>query len=121
MKHSWNWSFTLAAVIAQWHECIKGVEVTTRTLIDQWACSQTPATKDEATGDWTPRLYKNPEFREVLMGIAGSGDKVDSVRLGKWLRKNKDRLIGKQRLVQATGKTAGLVRWKLEGEPSTSA
>jgi putative DNA primase/helicase len=94
---------TLVGVIEQWKSCIGSVTVTTKGIIDE-ACAQKPA--EPSGGEWT-RAFYNPEFREALLGVAGEGGKVNSVRLGLWLRHNRDRLVNGQRIVLCEGKAQG--------------
>ena len=45
----------------------------------------------ELTGD--REAFVNPDFREALLVVAGIRGAIDSDRLGKWLRNNKDRVV----------------------------
>jgi hypothetical protein len=58
--------------------------------------------------------FMHPEFRTLLLGIAGAGGGViSSTRLGKWLMANKDKPIGDRRLI-ADGVLAGLPQYRLQ-------
>jgi len=46
--------------------------------------------------------------------VRGAGDRVDPRRLGKWLSKHKDRVVGGRRMVLVPEKRDGNAQWCLE-------
>jgi len=92
----------LVAVMHQWEEHVgRHKEATTATMIEL-------ATKRSDLD-----VFKNPQFRDALLTVAGAGSAVSPLRLGKWMAKVKDRVVGDRRFVRA-GMTDGAARWRLE-------
>ena len=42
--------------------------------------------------------FKHPEFRDALLEVAGERGVISNMRLGKWLAKNKGRVVGGLRI-----------------------
>lgn len=95
----------VVAVIGQWNEVIGSMEVTVKSLIE-WA------TRSMADAFGRPEFI-HPDFNDALLTVAGVGGKVNSAKLGTWLRSHKDREIGGRKLI-TTGTTGGVARWKVE-------
>ncbi len=55
----------------------------------------------------------NPELLDALLEIAGEGHSVNSRRLGRWVERNRDRMVDSLKIVEA-GKYNGLRMWKLQ-------
>ena len=55
----------------------------------------------------------NPELLDALLEIAGEGHNVNSRRLGRWVERNRDRMVDELKIVEA-GKYNGLRMWKLQ-------
>ena len=54
-------------------------------------------------------------FKQVAAPLRqDSGTQVDPTRLGKWLARNKDRVIEGRRLVRVPEKNKGNTQWRLE-------
>jgi putative DNA primase/helicase len=59
------------------------------------------------------RCNSSGTLRRAIETVAGGSQKeIDSRRLGWWLRRNKDRILGGLRL-EAIGKSSGVVRWRM--------
>ena len=95
----------ITAIIAQWKEVIGVGKVTARNIIDH-ACTST-------VNAFSKVEFQHPDFREVLLTVAGEGGAINSKRLGKWLATNKDRIVDGHRILQDGGRS-GLVSWRLE-------
>jgi hypothetical protein len=111
----------LLAVITQWERCI-GFEAVTARRIVEVACQQRAINLidpnsvnfyDHGSGRLN-REFMEPEFREALLAVAGEVGKINSVRLGHWLRRNQKRLVNNRRIIASENKTDGLVSWQLE-------
>lgn len=61
--------------------------------------------------------YRHPEFREALLIVAGDGGAINSRKLGKWLSRNKDRIVDGMKISQEA-KYGGNVTWKLHASRS---
>lgn len=96
---------------------------TTRALFAAWraAFGSSPTTVQEAIGkarESYPRFDGGSEsvdgdLRDAIQSAAG--DKLDSRRLGGWLRRHKDRVIDGMRLQQATVDShAKVARWYIQ-------
>jgi putative DNA primase/helicase len=55
----------------------------------------------------------NPLLREAVMAIAGHRGAIDANKLGNWLKQNRDKMIGRLRLVQNKKLSQGKPRWRL--------
>lgn len=99
----------LSAVLATWRKVIGLDRVTVSEVIRQ------------ATAPQSGGLFQSnpdlPEFREALLAVAGDGGAINGRRLGKWLGRNKDRIVDGMRIVQDL-KLEGNVTWRLQaGDP----
>jgi hypothetical protein len=99
----------LEAVVTQWRDVLGDRSVTTRTVIEE-ACG--------FTSDPTPTkpnhiAYWHPDFRNALLDVASDRGRISSVRLGRWIGRNRHKVVGQHRLVPATVRD-GNARWKLE-------
>jgi hypothetical protein len=54
-----------------------------------------------------PAEFRHPEFRDLLLRIAGDGGAVSSRRLGKWLSRISGRIVDGYRLVMKTDSSHG--------------
>ena len=90
----------LRATMEQWASLIGDQRLSVRSVINL---------ADERRGDG----YKNADFREALLSVAGAGGAISGRRLGKWLGRNKGRIIDGQRFVP-DGLLQGFQLWKLE-------
>ena len=68
---------------------------------------------DGAVANWKPV----PEFREALLAACGKNGAIDTNRLGSYLGKNKGKVVGGRRVVEA-GELHGNMRWRVERAPS---
>jgi hypothetical protein len=92
----------LAAVMAQWEEHIGVHNTATTAKMIQVATER--GHYDES---------RRPEFRDALLSIAGAGQTVNSRRLGRWMLRQQNRILGGRRFVR-DGVADGVVRWRLE-------
>jgi putative DNA primase/helicase len=95
---------TLATVINEWP-----FETTNRVTVKQIierACEQT----DDYAGS---AQFTCAAFRDALLAGAGKGGMIDNVTLGNWIRDNKNRPIGRKRII-ADGSRHGAICWRLE-------
>jgi len=97
----------LIAVLTQWREVIGERRCSVRDVID---AATVPSSTVGLPGS---AAFSKPDFREALLVIAGDGGSINSRRLGKWLSKNKGRVIEDLRIVEDTGR-AGVAAWRLE-------
>lgn len=56
---------------------------------------------------------KHPEFRDALHAVAKDGQHINGRRLGNWLSKHKDRVVGRKKFI-STGTRGGQLVWRLE-------
>jgi hypothetical protein len=70
-------------------------------------------TLGEHAHDRTP---VHPALDEAVRGVAERKGMIDRRSLGYWFRKYKGRFVDGMRL-KDTGKTGGVVRWQIEGQP----
>lgn len=94
---------TVAAVIGEWP--FGNERVTVKQIIER-ACVQ----EDNHYGSGQ---FTCPGFRDALLAVAGKGGLIDNVALGTWFRDNKDRPIGRKRIV-AAGSLHNAICWRLE-------
>ena len=57
----------------------------------------------------------NPELLDALLEIAGEGRNINSRRLGRWVERNRDRLVDGMKIIGA-GKYSGRRLWKIQCE-----
>jgi len=93
----------LSALFAAWWQVFQDEPVKVATLIKH--------------GEWNSSsdLSTNPELNAVLHEIAGEGHSINPRRLGRWIEKNRERIISGLRVVPA-GKSQGVCRWQLKKE-----
>ena len=84
----------LQAVIAEWADALDTAKTTAKGLIEAATAGSTDA--------WGKFIFNRPDFREALLVIAGAGGAINSEQLGKWLRDNKERVIGDYRIDRGT-------------------
>jgi putative DNA primase/helicase len=94
----------LTMVLEQWRAVIGGARVSVKEAIDL-------AVEQRISAFGRPEFVQ-PDFREVLLGVAGDGGAISGRRLGKWIAANQNRIVGGFKLVSA-GMVAGLARWRL--------
>jgi hypothetical protein len=94
----------IVAVFSQWHTVLGTEKVSVKTVIDR----ATGSYRDE----WAYPKFRYPDFREALLVVAGAGGAVNSDRLGKWLRSNKDKVVNGVCIVRA-GTTDGSATWQI--------
>jgi hypothetical protein len=84
----------LTTVTAQWEEHIRSEEVTVQQVIN--------------------RALNAHDLLVALMNVAAakSGNTISNERLGRWLQKNKGRIVN-GRSLQCTGNTGGYPMWRL--------
>jgi hypothetical protein len=91
----------LAAVLDQWSTVLQRRRVSAKKVIDA-------ATSRDEKG-----RYRHPEFREVLLAVAGDAGDVNSRRLGIWLNDIKDKIVGGSRLI-IDGNSSGVGWYRLQ-------
>jgi putative DNA primase/helicase len=84
---------TIRKVFAHWKEHIGLNEPCTAFQVIEIACQKDPVTDGNKHPD-----FSHPEFRDVLLGVAGKGGVVLSKSFGRWLAKIGGRIVGKLRL-----------------------
>ena len=94
-------------VMAQWGQVIGQRKVTTGDLI-----SQAEEMVEISPGS-NNKKYKNPEFREALLAIAGEGARINGRRLGRWLSKQESRVVDGCKF-SSQGTRGGQSIWALE-------
>jgi putative DNA primase/helicase len=94
-------------MMTQWDSVVGAKGVTTSQLT-------TLATEmvDVSTGSFVKKP-KHPEFRDALHAVAKDGQHINGRRLGNWLSKHKDRVVGRKKFI-STGTRGGQVVWRLE-------
>lgn len=74
-------------IFGQWEDCLSlGTKYTARAIISR-------AEDNFGNGD-----YRHPDLRDALMKIAGTGGRLSSKSLGKWLARTSRRIVGGKRL-----------------------
>jgi putative DNA primase/helicase len=92
----------IAAFIHAWADVIgEGNTVTVKAAIEA-ATKQRDSTLMDTFKQVAPPLRQD------------SGGEVDAIRLGKWLARNKDRVVDGRRLVRVPEKHQGNTQWRLE-------
>ena len=56
--------------------------------------------------------FRHPAFREALLAIAGDGGFINTTKFGRWLARNKGRVVERMRFEPASS-SRGVVRWQL--------
>ena len=103
----------MTAVVSQWLEVIgHNDRVTAKELINH-ATEENQDAYDQYRPGPRLREFKNPEFRDALLIVAGDGGAINSLKLGKWLGANQDRFVLGYKIVQ-DGERGGSKLWKLE-------
>lgn len=67
----------------------------------------------EVSGGSFVKKPKYPEFRDALLATAGDGQNINGRRLGNWLSKRKERVVGGKKFI-STGDRGGQLVWRLE-------
>ncbi len=99
----------LTEVIRHWRAHIgQDNEVTVRVLIDKATVHR------HAEGGGME--FKHPDFREVLLRVAGKGGAINGMRLGKWLGANKGRVVDDVS-IQSGKLLDGSATWKVASRP----
>ncbi|HEX3861079.1 MAG TPA: hypothetical protein VHY35_05250, partial [Stellaceae bacterium] len=99
----------LAEVLAQWHAVIGENGVSVKRVIEY-----ATQTEGGAPTDLNPPRMVNAEFREAFLVVAGDRGAISSLRLGKWLAREKNRIVAGLRIEQdITGDHGGVARWKV--------
>ena len=86
----------LAAVRAlhgHWQGRLEEVSPYTTNEIIQVACKREANKWGDLTGE-----FKDPEFRDLLLRVAGDGGAVSSRRLGKWLSRISGKIVDRRRI-----------------------
>lgn len=100
-------------MMTQWDSVVGAKGVTTGELA-------TLATEMvELSGGSFVKKPKHPEFRDALHAVAKDGQHINGRRLGNWLSKHKDRVVGRKKFI-STGTRGGQVVWRLEPVASVS-
>ena len=116
---------------AQWWQAVGESAVTVKRAIEiaeQKQTAQRRARSDFSEpnfsesnfpeSDLSEMGFAHPEFRDVLLEVAGDRGYINNMRLGKWLAKNKGRVVGGLRIDPAPGAgPGGTRRWKLSRVP----
>ncbi|MBV8525053.1 MAG: hypothetical protein JOY71_23515, partial [Acetobacteraceae bacterium] len=95
---------TLRQVLVLWRECFADDRMTARQVADAVSGLRADVPSNEALR----------ELRNILADgnvAGGRGGAVDSVRLGLWLRKYKDRIVGDLKLVEQGRQQGGAMSW----------
>lgn len=95
----------IAAVIAQWRSAIGAESVTVSEVIERATTRTRPADRE-------PAEYAHPDFREVLLAVAGDGGAINGRKLGNWLRAIAGRLVDGAR-IDNIGSRQNSVVWQL--------
>jgi putative DNA primase/helicase len=100
----------LEAVLTQWDTVDWNTAVgTNRVSVKQ--VIEAALKTDASASSGNRFLY--PEFRLALMTVAGARGRIDTRRLGSWLRNRKGRVIGDRRII-IDGVLEGVARWRLQ-------
>lgn len=99
----------LVAVLTHWDVILGSRRVSAKDATDEASrFSMTPTATNP-----NHITYNYPDFRAALMAIAGDRGRVDSLRLGKWLGANKNKVVSDARIV-ADGILAGIAQWRMQ-------
>jgi hypothetical protein len=95
----------LADVMTHWWEAFGDEKVTTPDVISR-ACEYEPASFGNSGG------FILAPFRDALLAVAAAGGAVSSKRLGRWLLRNKGRIVAGRRFEQR-GAHGSSSTWRL--------
>jgi hypothetical protein len=99
-----------AEVLTQWWAAIGDRPVTARELI---ACAEEQDTPQRSAGLHRRQCsLRHPDLHEAWLGVAGGRGKLDSNKLGYWLRGIKDQMVAGFQIVEADIKHKTAV-WQL--------
>ena len=98
----------LRAVLTAWRAAARE-PLTTSEAINRAEVSRNFRPIDPSSG----RVRVDPNLFDALHAVAGQGREINSKRLGKWLGRNRDRILDGLRIVQA-GERQGYVLWSVE-------
>jgi putative DNA primase/helicase len=99
----------LEAVLTQWNDVLGNRRVSAKEAVE----AATAFVLSPAAGNPNHITLTHPEFRAALLAVSGSGDRIDSRRLGHWLGANKQKIVKELRLMP-DGILDGLARWRLQ-------
>jgi putative DNA primase/helicase len=105
---------SLTAILTQWRNVIGEEEVPVRVIIER-AIEQQVAIGG-GTLNASKAGYRHPDFREVLLVVAGVDGAINGKRLGKWLAGAQGRIVQGMRVVRG-GLSAGVQKWRVEDAP----
>ena len=98
----------LRAVLTAWRAVVSE-PITTSEAIDRARTSRILGPIHSTSG----RVCVDPNLFDALHAVAGQGREINSKRLGKWLGRNRDRILDGLRIVQA-GERQGFALWSVE-------
>jgi hypothetical protein len=81
-----------SALLEHWHGAIGADEVTVKQVIDR-ATDYAPSQAGLDFNAPQKREFMFPEFREALLTVAGRGGVISGGSLGKWLGKQKGKIV----------------------------
>jgi hypothetical protein len=99
----------LAAVVTRWWEVLGNRSITVRLVIEE-ACG---FSLDPTPSNPNHIAYWHPEFRNALLDVANERGRVSAERLGRWIARNKHKVVDKHRFAFDTI-SAGDRLWRLE-------
>jgi putative DNA primase/helicase len=102
-------------LFGHWRERLGMDSPCTTSGVIQVACEKTSLGSFEKVGE-----FKHPEFRDLLLRIAGDGGAVSSRRLGKWLSRTLGRVVDGYRLVMRTDSSHGN-KFSLQAGPANAS
>ena len=106
----------LQSVLVQWNKVIGPERVSANEAAQRASQRHAGSAFDQGK----PAAFVAPEFREALMSVAAGHGFVDTVKLGIWLGKNKDRVVQGMKL-EDTGLVEGIKRWAVTRESTNVA
>jgi hypothetical protein len=101
----------LTSVLVQWHAVLGCGKFSVHKVIEHANATIAVAAGDPESPPTAE--YVRPDFRDVLLGIAGDGGELNSKRLGKWLGLHQDRIAQGFRILRS-GFSAGILQWRVE-------
>ena len=100
----------LVEVLEQWHSAFATDEMTVKEVVDR-ATDILPQQNFGIDLNRAPRReFLLPRLREALLVVAGEGGNINSKRLGKWLGREKGRIVKGVRIVMGLRDR----HWKIE-------